>query len=159
MHNASVRYANYAYLKGRAQIGRNSVSIMAIHIWGKKRWSRTFYGCVLEEQGNTKPRRTPRRHGRGLNYEVNYVPVPTISLPKTASRGWTGDFLTYQMKPGKPHYEPILANQFSVWIKRGDGTATIYATLMSDNFAANPVAVVLNPREAPKDRYLQVANC
>lgn len=80
------------------------------------------------------------------------------SVYQQPPRGWTGDFLTYQMKPGKPHYEPILANQFSVWIKRGEGTPTIYATLMSDNFAANPVAVVLNPREAPKDRYLQVAN-
>ncbi|MCK4845586.1 MAG: hypothetical protein KAS95_07920, partial [Candidatus Heimdallarchaeota archaeon] len=47
----------------------------------------------------------------------------------TIGRGWRGEFFRWQLKPGIYHHKSVEANQFSVFIKRKDGST--YSTVLN----------------------------
>ena len=83
---------------------------------------------------------------RSVLYGNSWKAKPNMGVPLggigggTVTRGWRGDFVRWQMRPGLYHYGVVPADAFSLWARREDGRAP-------DGGPAGPgQALVLGPR-------------
>lgn len=81
--------------------------------------------------------RKARKLGREPIDEVfsSLEPGPVLGVPLgglgggTITRGWQGDFVRFQLRPGWYQYNPIHANQFSVYVRK-DGEQRGHPTVL-----------------------------